>query len=292
MKQPIRRLEIQINNFNVAIPYHVDLLKRHKTNIQKYQAKQEWDNVYKEHVNVSRIVKQLKSIWYQMDILRAQVLDSDIDKFDKMTVNARASIMNAVKDYLELRLNLPESRPRSPKDEDEAASHPLHGSYVQLQKEQQELERQKTCLHAWNNLQEDIHQLQELFLEFNKIVDDQKESVNAVENIIEETNVNVEEGEKFLSKAARYKVAAYPLVGALLGTCIGGPVGLIAGVKVGGLAALGCGILGFTGASFLKKREVEMQKSKSTTEQTLSRSKSMQKSTSLPENLAENKKLL
>lgn len=68
--------------------------------------------------------------------------------------------------------------------------------------------------------------------------------MNAVENIIEETNVNVEEGEKFLSKAARYKVAAYPLVGALLGTCIGGPVGLIAGVKVGGLAALGCGILG------------------------------------------------
>lgn len=39
IKQPIRRLEIQINNFNVAIPHHVDLLKRHKTNIQKVSSK-------------------------------------------------------------------------------------------------------------------------------------------------------------------------------------------------------------------------------------------------------------
>lgn len=35
IKQPIRRLEIQINNFNVAIPHHVNLLKRHKNNIKK-----------------------------------------------------------------------------------------------------------------------------------------------------------------------------------------------------------------------------------------------------------------
>lgn len=35
IKQPIRRLEIQINNFNVAIPHHVDLLQRHRNNIRK-----------------------------------------------------------------------------------------------------------------------------------------------------------------------------------------------------------------------------------------------------------------
>jgi len=38
IKQPIRRLEIQINNFNVAIPHHVNLLKRHKNNIKKVRA--------------------------------------------------------------------------------------------------------------------------------------------------------------------------------------------------------------------------------------------------------------
>lgn len=36
----------------------------------------------------------------------------------------------------------------------------------------------------------------------------------------------------------------YPLAGALLGTCLGGPVGLLAGIKFGGLTAIGGGILG------------------------------------------------
>ncbi|KOC67084.1 Syntaxin-17 [Habropoda laboriosa] len=290
LKQPIRRLEIQINNFNVAIPHHVDLLKRHKNNIQKYQAQQEWQRMHKEHINVSRIIKQLKEILYQIDTLRAQVLDSDINEFDKLTANARASIMNAVEEYMELQLNLTSLSPTSSKDEDQAESHPLDNRYVQLQEKQQELQHQETCLHAWTNLQGDIQQLHQLFVDFNKIVDDQKELVNAAEDNVEEVSINVVQGEKFLQKAARYKVAMYPLAGAVLGTCIGGPVGLIAGLKVGGLTALGCGILGFTGASLLKKKEIEMQKSRSTVGENLIEQKPMQKTISLPENLKETKK--
>lgn len=55
---------------------------------------------------------------------------------------------------------------------------------------------------------------------------------------------NVEEGTSHLVRAARYKAAVYPLAGALLGGCLGGPVGLIAGIKLGGLAAFGCGVIG------------------------------------------------
>ncbi|CAK9802925.1 STX17 [Anthophora plagiata] len=292
MKQPIRRLEIQISNFNVAIPHHVDLLKRHKNNIQKYQAQQEWEKINKENMNVSRIIKQLKELLYQIDTLRAQVLDADINEFDKLTANARASIMNAVREYMELQLNLTNLSPISSKDEDQAESYPLDNRYMQLQEKQQELQHQETCLHAWNNLQGDMHQLHQLFVDFNKIVDDQKELVNSAEDNIEETNTNVVQGEKFLQKAVRYKVAMYPLAGAVIGTCIGGPVGLLAGLKVGGLTALGCGILGFTGASLLKKKEIEMQKSRSTVEQSLTEQKPIQKTISLPENLRESKKEL
>ncbi|CAL7935499.1 unnamed protein product [Xylocopa violacea] len=292
MKQPIRRLEIQINNFNVAIPHHVDLLKRHRSNIQKYEGQHDWEKMHKEHINVTRIIKQLKELLYQMDTLRAQVLDSDINQFDKLTASARASIMNAVTEYMELQLNLPMSRPESPNDEDQPKSHPLDNRYIQLQEEQQDLQRQEACLHAWNTLQGDIHQLHQLFTDFNKVVDDQKELVNTVEDNIEETNINVKQGEKFLVKAMRYKAAMYPLAGAVLGTCIGGPVGLVAGLKVGGLTALGCGILGFTGATLLKKKELEMQKSQSATGQSLIQLRTVQKSTSLPENLKETKKEL
>ena len=54
----------------------------------------------REHMNVSRIIKQLKELLYQMDSLRAHVLDSDINQFDKLTGNARESIMNAIKEYM------------------------------------------------------------------------------------------------------------------------------------------------------------------------------------------------
>lgn len=292
LKQPIRRLEIQINNFNVAIPHHVGLLKRHKSNIEKYQAQHDWEKMYRENMNVSRIIKQLKELLYQMDTLRAQVLDSDINQFDKLTGNARSSIMNAVNDYLELQLNLPISPPDSPESEDQTESHPLDSRYIQLKKEQEELDRQQACLHTWNSLQGEIHQLHQLFVDFNKIVDDQKELVNSAEDDIEQTDVNVKQGEKFLAKAARYKTAMYPVAGAVIGTCIGGPVGLIAGLKVGGLTAIGCGLLGFTGATILKKKEIEMQKTRTTEVQHLTEQKSVQEPTCSTEKLEDTKKEL
>lgn len=73
---------------------------------------------------------------------------------------------------------------------------------------------------------------------------DQREHVDTIEDNIVETEVNVTGGAKLLQKAAKLKVAAYPIAGALLGTCIGGPVGLIAGLKLGGITAIGCGLLG------------------------------------------------
>lgn len=81
--------------------------------------------------------------------------------------------------------------------------------------------------------------------------------VGSVEENIEETHINVTKGARFLEKAAKYKAAAYPLAGALLGTCIGGPVGLLAGLKIGGLTALGCGILGEFGMNQFPELDME-----------------------------------
>lgn len=296
IKQPIRRLEIQINNFNVAIPHHVNLLKRHKNNIRKYQDQHDWEQVRKEHVNVSRIIKQLKELLYQMDTLRAQVLDVDIGQFDKLTTNARSSIMGAIKEYLEMEFNFPTSPPSSPTSEPQesvhSSQHPLDDNYIQLQAEQEDLQRQQTCLHVWNRLQEEIQQLHELFVEFNKVVHDQKEMVDNMEDNIEETQINVKEGARYLQKASAYKVAAYPLAGAMLGTCIGGPIGLLAGLKIGGLAAVGCGLLGFTGGSFLKKKQIESRKQEPCLSNSMIDLKSVRKSTSCPEDLKQDKKQL
>lgn len=80
---------------------------------------------------------------------------------------------------------------------------------------------------------------------------------------VEETQIAVIQGESSLRQALRYKKAMYPMCGALIGTCLGGPIGMVAGLKAGGLAAIGCGILGFTGGSAIKNSE------QGTTEQTI-----------------------
>ena len=48
--------------------------------------------------------------------------------------------------------------------------------------------------------------------------------------------------------------AGLPLAGAVLGLCVGGPVGILAGAKLGSLAAIGGSILGYTGASIIREQ--------------------------------------
>ncbi|XP_058805230.1 syntaxin-17 isoform X2 [Phymastichus coffea] len=254
VKQPIKRLEIPICKFNdVAIPHHLDLLKKHKANIKKFQGLRDWNRVYTEQINASRVVKQLKQLLYEMDTLRGQVLHSEIALFDKLTTKSRTSTLNAIKEYLDFELNLPLVQCPPPKVEDEIAESPYDNRYMQVQAENEELERQQACLRAWTTLHNDLEQLQQLFIDFNKIVHEDAESIDRIESNIEVTQVHVQAGTKLLQQASKLKMAGYPLAGALLGTCLGGPVGLIAGLKLGGLTALGGGLLGFTGGTILKK---------------------------------------
>ena len=45
------------------------------------------------------------------------------------------------------------------------------------------------------------------------------------------------------------------MIGALMGMCIGGPIGMLAGVKIGGFSAVMGSILGYTGASVVKEHQ-------------------------------------
>lgn len=56
-------------------------------------------------------------------------------------------------------------------------------------------------------------------------------------------------------QAVGYKLAVLPVAGALLGTVLAGPLGLLAGFKAAGVAAaLGGGALGFAGGSMVQKQ--------------------------------------
>lgn len=53
-----------------------------------------------EQINATRLIKQLKALIYEMDMLRSQVQDSDLQKFDTLTDRARINAQDAIKDYL------------------------------------------------------------------------------------------------------------------------------------------------------------------------------------------------
>lgn len=62
-----------------------------------------------------------------------------------------------------------------------------------------------------------------------------------------------------------------PVLGALIGTVAGGPVGFVFGLKLGAAAALGGGIAGFAGGELIKKKnqqnvDMELQNLSSNTE--------------------------
>ncbi|KAK3083062.1 hypothetical protein FSP39_012925 [Pinctada imbricata] len=87
-------------------------------------------------------------------------------------------------------------------------------------------------------------ELNTMIHEFSSAVQSQQESIDRIEDNIEKAHENVRSGVTNLSKASKYKAAAFPVAGALLGTVIGGPVGFLAGLKIGSVAAIGGGAAG------------------------------------------------
>lgn len=118
-----------------------------------------------------------------------------------------------------------------------------------------QLRSREACLTELENLHREIADLHGIFNRLHETIEVQGETIEVVADNVEVTQVQVEQGARSLREALSYKKAMYPICGALIGTCLGGPVGLLAGLKVGGLAAVGCGLLGFTGGAVIKNQE-------------------------------------
>ncbi len=83
----------------------------------------------------------------------------------------------------------------------------------------------------------------------------QKPSIDTIERNVDETQVNVETGALSLRQALNYKILNTSAGGAFIGTCIGGPLGLMAGAKIGALCGVGSGIIGYLVAKKIRKVE-------------------------------------
>ncbi|KAI5942146.1 syntaxin-17 isoform X1 [Manis javanica] len=274
-KVKLRRLEPAIQKFiKVVIPTDLERLRKHQINIEKYQRCGIWDKLHEEHINAGRTVQQLRSNIREMEKLCLKVRRDDLGLLQRMMGPVKEEASTATADFLQLHLESVEEL-RKQFSEEETLSQPsltrsrtVGGTFHTAEADPQsmtqihalpEIPRDQNAAESWETLEADLIELSQLVTDFSLLVNSQQEKIDSIEDHVNRAAVNVEEGTKNLGKAAKYKLAALPVAGALIGGVVGGPIGLLAGFKVAGIAAaLGGGVLGFTGGKLIQRRKQKM----------------------------------
>lgn len=275
-KFPLRRFDVALRKFtDVAIPLHLQLLNKHRENISNFQASEEWDKVHREQVNASRTIQQLKADIWEVDKLRQQVLDDDVDKFEERVSSVRKEALDAVQEFIECHKGVTDPtrlmfrgcsedfRDYDIDDDDDKEDGLLARTERSTSVDLKKPPNSANALESWRNLQEDLVSLNHIIHDFNAVVHQQQESVDRIEDNLETAEENVAEGTKDLCKASKYKMLLYPVTVAAMGCIAAAPVGLFLGLKIGALAAFSGGLIGYTGGRHLKQKndecvEVEM----------------------------------
>ncbi|CAM1300693.1 STX17 (predicted) [Pycnogonum litorale] len=285
-KLPLKRFDVAIHKLlKVAVPLHLELLNQHRTNIEKFQQLSEWNRLDKEMINASRTVQQLKADIHDMDLIRSQIINTDLDSFDLKVQDAKENALKCVQSFIDLHVEVTkpvigDSHTRVGQaeenvdnrtrdifgDSNDGCSEDMGASGVSQLRIQDELpKREETRSRIWLNLKNSLVDLNEIMRSFASDVRGQKERVDSIEDNIEYSLYNTKYGVRNLSKATKLKYAVAPVAGAVIGVCTGGPVGLLLGLKIGVAAAFGGSLIGFQTGRVIKKRnetvtDLEMEK--------------------------------
>ncbi|XP_021547199.1 syntaxin-17 [Neomonachus schauinslandi] len=276
-KVKLRRLEPAIQKFiKIVIPTDLERLRKHQINIEKYQRCRIWDKLHEEHINAGRTVQQLRSNIREMEKLCLKVRKDDLVLLKRMTDPVKEEASAATAEFLQLHLESVEELKKQFNDEETllqpslTRSMTVGGTFHTAEAEADpqnmtqvyalpEIPRDQNAAESWETLEADLIELSQLVTDFSLLVNSQQEKIDSIEDHVNRAAVNVEEGTKNLGKAAKYKLAALPVAGALIGGVVGGPIGLLAGFKVAGIAAaLGGGVLGFTGGKLIQRKKQKM----------------------------------
>ncbi|XP_076304197.1 syntaxin 17 [Tachypleus tridentatus] len=296
-KQPLKRLDIALRRITkIAIPLHLDLLLKHKINIEKFQDLGLWQQVHIEQVNASRTVQQLKSDINELETLGQQVCIEDYAEFERRVRDVREEALSAVTSFIEIHSEVTQpftqfsldidpyaaeesSSKRSPtppvvpfladslstNETDRVSNQPHDGHIASVEdglevvntQLQQKNERplNSIAIRSWDILKKELMELNSLIHHFAELVTIQQKPIDNIESNLYKADENVCEGTKHLGMATTLRASMFPVTGALVGGILGGPLGLMAGFKLAGVAAaVGGGVLGFTSGKFIQRR--------------------------------------
>jgi hypothetical protein len=82
-------------------------------------------------------------------------------------------------------------------------------------------------------IQRDMNCMSELMTSLQDLVHTQQESIDQVESTIERVEATVAKSEVAITQAARYQAWRWSITAGVVGACCGGPVGAVAGLKLG-----------------------------------------------------------
>nr|CAH7728652.1 unnamed protein product [Callosobruchus chinensis] len=206
-KQPLKVLEVPLNKFSdEVVPHHQNVFEQYKAGIQKLVAINNTEQLKKEIKEKKRTVKQLRDLMYELDTLRTQVEDEDLDRFDIKTLSLRKIIINLINGYTELEksaeklIQATEAKLASEKEN----CNPFEGaSQLQLQENLNDLKlkQHREQLSRVENINKDVEDLHEMYKDLHGMVETQATHVDHVEESVESTQKNVEGGMRELVKA-------------------------------------------------------------------------------------------
>ncbi|XP_021367179.1 syntaxin-17-like isoform X1 [Mizuhopecten yessoensis] len=279
-KFPLRRLQPAIQKFLKVVEIDLDRLHKHRLNIGKYNRLEDWTNLDREQVNASRTVQQIMANIREMEKMREQVKDDEVEAFDGKTSEMRQTAIGAIMEFLDLGqgkvahqnkeeetgfsdsgeaqflLSSPSSSaPVTPQREFTLVAQSLPPDLGKSQAQLNSLPKDSAAQESWDNLHENLVDLNSMIHEFATAVQTQQENLDDIQDNIEKAQDNVRQGTQTLGKASKLKSAILPIAGAVIGGIVAGPVGLFAGLKIGGFAGVVGGAVGFTGGKLIEKRQ-------------------------------------
>ncbi|XP_059351620.1 syntaxin-17-like [Daphnia carinata] len=244
--------DLPLNRFaTIALPQYLQQLQQHQSNLHEYKSNRNWNKLRTEQLKGQQVAAQLEAALLELEGVAQQLTSDDEIEFEKRVRPYKNQALNAIRILKQNADNFNEGF--EPLTSEEGQKKQLELIKETVLPEEIEVEQRKVQFETYQNLQKDIEELHDLFSEFSHQVNTQETTVSNIEENVEAALEDVKEGQQNLAKAARFKTTLYPFTGALIGTCIGGPIGLLAGLKIGGLAALGGTVLGFASGRGLKR---------------------------------------
>lgn len=230
----------------------------HKAKVLKLISDDNIIGLKKEVADKTKSIKQLQDLLYELNTLRNQVDENEIKKFDLKSASVYRVIKSLLDGYLELSRisNDVIERTQEEAENEKENSNPFSGAQqIQMLDNINDfkLRQMEERCQRIQTLNDDAEDLNAMYGQLHEMVHGQASAVDDIAEAVESTGNNVDAGLKHLVYTHRSSYKVYPVTCAAVGTMIGGPVGLVAGAKLGALAALCCAVLGYASGNILKE---------------------------------------